>query len=114
LTDLKSLKRQSEFEAELKRSQDRAAGGGASRVQSGGETLLDNAQAVSGSITNARRGAQRVWWSKRGAKVALALGSVALLTALWFLLLRLGGGTKETSAALKKVHASLTQQPGPD
>jgi eukaryotic-like serine/threonine-protein kinase len=103
-TDLKSLKRQLEFEVELKRSQDRASGGGAAKGSR--EVSADRAQALPVQAA--------AWQSRWGVKAALALGSVAVLTTLWLLLPRFGSDTKEASTSLNNVTTQLTDQPGPE
>jgi Tol biopolymer transport system component/predicted Ser/Thr protein kinase len=106
LIDLKSLRRQLEFEAAPERPvQPEMSGGGAvtsGRVRAGAETAQAEA-------------ARKPRWGGWGVKAALALGALVVLTALWYLLPRPGAGTKEVPASLRNTtFTQLTDQPGPE
>jgi len=100
LTDLKTLRQRLEFEKELERSIDSgevkpgSVPGSAARLSAGGT-------------------APKAWLRLQGVKVTLALGAVAALMAMWFLLLRPGSQIKETPTPLKSAtFTQLTNQPG--
>ncbi len=106
LVDMRSLKRQLEFEAELERSKDRDS--------SGGRAALDSAQETAASL-HTRTASYRSRWNTWIVKVALAVGAIAVLAALWFLLPRLRERTQATPTPLKNVgFTQLTDQPGPE
>ncbi len=112
LIDLKSLRHQQEFEAELERSKDRDSSGGATVAKSGEQAMLDSAQEAAATLPALYTPPQS-WWSGWGVKVALTLGATVVLTVLWFLLVRPGGGTKEAPTPLKNAtFTQLTDQPG--
>ncbi|HEY3138889.1 MAG TPA: protein kinase [Blastocatellia bacterium] len=106
LVDLRSLKRQLEFEAELERSK--------ARESSGRRSSLNNAQETAASLP-ARTARYRSGWNRWIVKVALGVGAIAVLAALWFLLPRPGGQTKEAPTPLKNAtFTQLTDQSGPE
>jgi len=105
LIDLKDLKQDLELEARMERSlspEARTMTMNVGTPTSSGQVNVPQSQA-----------ARQAWWSGWGAKAALALGGIAVLTALWFLLARFGGGTKETSSPPRNAAFSqLTDQAG--
>ena len=105
LIDLKDLKQDMEMEARMERSLSPEARTGA--ISAGMATSSGQANVTQAGV------ARPPWWSGWGVKAALALGGIAVLTALWFLLSRFGGGTKETPASLRNAaFTQLTDQAG--
>ncbi len=106
LIDLRSLKRQLDFEAELARSKARAS--------NDTRAVGDDPREAATSLPPTSR-ASPWWWRRPDAKMALALGAIMALTILAFLFLRPRSQTKETQSPLRNAtFAQLTDQPGPE
>jgi len=122
LIDLKNLKHNLEFDAETERSKDRGSSGKAEIVASAEQMVVDTAKelaAPTGEVA-APRTTSSVGYvfsqaNQHKRAVALALGAIAALAALWYLVPRPGSGTKEALKPIRNVNfTQLTDEPGPE
>jgi len=124
LIDLKNLRRELQFQAELERSASPNRSDEALAAMSSGQAVAGTAKqpAVQTSLVDAAHPTSSAEYivteikrHKWGVAVAVTLGSLVVSAAIWYLLPRLGSRTKEASTALRNAaFTQLTDQPGPE
>src|SRR5437763_4974995 len=122
LIDLKNLRRELRFKAELDRSASPNRGDEAVAAMSSGQAVAGTVKQPAGQTSlvdaahptsSAEYIVSEIKHHKRG--VLIALGTIVILAVGWYLLPRLGSRTKEASTPLRNTtFTQLTDQSGPE